>query len=93
MSSEQFDSVWDAIEDTPQESENMRLRSRLMMALAERIKTEAWTQKQAAARLGVTQPRISDLVRGKIDLFSLDSLVNMVAAAGLHVEMSVGHAA
>jgi len=93
MSSEQFDSVWDAIEDTPQESENMRLRSRLMMALAERIKTEAWTQKQAAVRLGVTQPRISDLVRGKIDLFSLDSLVNMVAAAGLHVEMSVEHAA
>jgi len=93
MSSEQFDSVWDAIEDTPQESENMRLRSRLMMALAERIKTESWTQKQAAARLGVTQPRVSDLVRGKIDLFSLDSLVNMVAAAGLHVEMSVEHAA
>ncbi len=93
MSSEQFDSVWDAIEDTPQESENMRLRSRLMIALAERIKTEAWTQKQAAARLGITQPRISDLVRGKIDLFSLDSLVNMVAAAGLHVEMSVEHAA
>jgi predicted XRE-type DNA-binding protein len=89
----QFDSVWDAIEDTPQESENMRLRSRLMMALAERIRAEGWTQKQAAARLGVTQPRISDLVRGKIDLFSLDSLVNMVAAAGLHVEMSVGDAA
>jgi len=50
-------------------------------------------QGQAASRLGVTQPRISDLVRGKIDLFSLDSLVNMVAAAGLHVEMSVEHAA
>jgi predicted XRE-type DNA-binding protein len=93
MSSEHFDSVWDAIEDTPQESENMRLRSRLMTALSERITTEAWTQKQAAGRLGVTQPRISDLVRGKIDLFSLDSLVNMVAAAGLHVEMSVEQAA
>src|SRR5664280_638181 len=48
---------------------------------------------EAAVRLGVTQPRISDLVRGKIDLFSLDSLVNMVAAAGLHVEMSVEQAA
>ncbi len=93
MSSEHFDSVWDAIEDTPQESENMRLRSRLMTALSERITTQAWTQKQAAGRLGVTQPRISDLVRGKIDLFSLDSLVNMVAAAGLHVEMSVEQAA
>jgi predicted XRE-type DNA-binding protein len=93
MSSEQFDSVWDAIEDTPQQSENMRLRSRLMMALAEQITAEAWTQKQAASRLGVTQPRISDLVRGKIDLFSLDSLVNMVVAAGLHIQMSVEHAA
>lgn len=93
MSNMQFDSVWDAIEDTPQESENMRLRSRLVMALAEQIKAEAWTQKQAAARLGVTQPRISDLVRGKIDLFSLDSLVNMVGAAGLRVEMSVERAA
>lgn len=93
MSSEQFDSVWDAVEDTPQESENMRLRSRLMIALSEQITAEAWTQKQAAHRLGVTQPRVSDLVRGKIGLFSLDSLVNMVAAAGLHVEMSVDHAA
>ena len=93
MSDEQFDSVWDAIEDTPQESENMRLRSRLMMALAERIEVEAWTQKEASVRLGVTQPRISDLVRGKIDLFSLDALVNMVAAAGLHVEMTVDPAA
>lgn len=93
MSTEQFDSVWDAIDDTPQEAENLRLRSRLMMALAERIKREAWTQQQAADRLGVTQPRISDLVRGKIHLFSLDALVNMVAAAGLRVEMSVQHAA
>jgi len=93
MSDEQFDSVWDAIEDTPQGSENMRLRSRLMMALAERIEVEAWTQKEASVRLGVTQPRISDLVRGKIDLFSLDALVNMVAAAGLHIEMTVNHAA
>lgn len=93
MSDEQFDSVWDAIEDTPQESENMRLRSRLMMALAERIEVEAWTQKEASVRLGVTQPRISDLVRGKIHLFSLDALVNMVAAAGLHIEMTVNPAA
>ena len=93
MSDEHFDSVWDAIEDTPQESESMRLRSRLMMALAERIEVEAWTQKEASVRLGVTQPRISDLVRGKIDLFSLDALVNMVAAAGLHVEMTVDPAA
>jgi len=89
MNDEHFESVWDAIDDLPQEADNMRLRSRLMIALSERIEAEAWTQKQAAVRLGVTQPRVSDLVRGKIDLFSLDALVNMVVAAGLHVEMSV----
>ncbi|ELB94584.1 XRE family transcriptional regulator (plasmid) [Rhodococcus opacus] len=93
MSDEIFDSVWDAIEDTPQEAENMRLRSTLLIALSQRIETEGWTQKDAAARLGVTQPRVSDLIRGKIDLFSLDALVNMVSAAGLHVDMTVSAAA
>ncbi|MEV0331363.1 XRE family transcriptional regulator [Nocardia sp. NPDC050717] len=89
MADEVFDSVWDAIEDTPQETENMRLRSRLMSALTERIEAAGWTQVVAAERLGVTQPRISDLMRGKIDLFSLDALVNMVVAAGMHVELSI----
>ena len=93
MSDEIYGSVWDAIEDTPQEAENMRLRSNLLIALSERIETEGWTQKDAAARLGVTQPRVSDLIRGKIDLFSLDALVNMVSAAGLHVDMTVRAAA
>jgi predicted XRE-type DNA-binding protein len=52
-----------------------------------------WTQVEAARRLGVTQPRISDLLRGKINLFALDTLVNMLAAAGLHVEVHVAKAA
>ncbi|GGK52484.1 helix-turn-helix domain-containing protein [Nocardia camponoti] len=89
MTNESFDSVWDAIEDTPQAAENMRLRSLLMMALTNHIQNAGWTQSTAAQRLGVTQPRVSDLTRGKIELFGLDSLVNMVAAAGLHVELSV----
>ncbi|MET8773496.1 XRE family transcriptional regulator [Nocardia sp. NPDC050713] len=93
MADETFDSVWDAIEDTPQEAENMRLRSRLMIELTERITAQGWTQAAAADRLGVTQPRVSDLVRGKVHLFSLDSLVNMVTAAGMHVEMTVEPAA
>jgi predicted XRE-type DNA-binding protein len=93
MSDEIYGCVWDAIEDTPQEAENMRLRSTLLIALSRRIETEGWTQKDAAARLGVTQPRVSDLIRGKIDLFSLDALVNMVSAAGLHVDMTVSAAA
>jgi predicted XRE-type DNA-binding protein len=93
MSNERFASVWDAIEDTPAQAENMRLRSSLMMALKDHIAREGLSQSQAAKVFGVTQPRVSDLMRGKIGLFSLDSLVNMLAAAGLHVEMRVRHAA
>ena len=93
MSNEQFASVWDAIEDTPEEAENMKLRAALMMALKKHITSAALSQSQAAQLFGVTQPRVSDLMRGKINLFGLDALVNMAAAAGLHVEMSVLKAA
>ena len=88
-----FASVWDAIEDTPAQAENMRLRSSLMIALKEHIAREGLSQSQAAKVFGVTQPRVSDLMRRKIDLFGLDSLVNMLAAAGLHVELRVARAA
>lgn len=93
MSNERFGSVWDAIEDTPAEAENMRLRSSLMMALKDHIAREGLSQSRAAQVFGVTQPRVSDLMRGKVGLFSLDCLVNMLAAAGLHVEMRVPYAA
>ncbi len=89
MSTEKFESVWDAIEDTPEAAENMKLRSTLMMALKEQIARNSLTQAQAAKVFGVTQPRVSDLMRGKVTLFGLDALVNMAAAAGLHVEMRV----
>lgn len=93
MSNERFSSVWDAIEDTPEEAENMKIRAALMRAVKERIKAKGWSQTEAAKRLGVTQPRVSDLMRGKIDLFSIDALVNMVASAGLHVSVDVRAAA
>lgn len=93
MSNERFTSVWDAIENTPAEAENMKLRSALIMALKERITREGLSQSQAAKLFGVTQPRISDLLRGKINLFGLDTLVNMAVAAGLHVELRVMEAA
>lgn len=89
MNNETFASVWDAIEDTTAEAENMKLRSALMMALEQHICAKGWTQTEAARRLGVTQPRVSDLLRGKINLFALDTLVNMATTAGLHVEMRV----
>ena len=93
MSDERFASVWDAIESDPGQAENMKLRSQLMMALRDHIAQEGLSQAAAAKLFGVTQPRVSDLVRGKIDLFSLDTLVNMLAAAGLHIELQVARAA
>lgn len=89
MSKQRFDSVWDAIEDTPEEAENMKLRSTLMTALKNHLARAEISQAEAAKLLGVTQPRVSDLMRGKINLFGLDALVNMAAAAGLHIEIRV----
>ena len=93
MSDEPFASVWDAIEDRPADARTMKLRASLMMALDRHIRTKGWTEAQAARRLGVTQPRISDLLRGKITLFSIDTLVGMLTEAGLRVELRVGEAA
>lgn len=85
MSKQRFSSIWDAIEDTPQEAANMKARSALMMAIQEYLRANNLSQVEAAALLGVTQPRVSDLMRGKIDLFSADVLINMLAAAGQEV--------
>ena len=93
MSKQRFASVWEAIEDTPEEAENMKLRSTLMTALKNHLTRTEMSQVQAAKLLGVTQPRISDLMRGKINLFGLEALVNMATAAGLHIEMRVLEAA
>ena len=89
MKLETFDDVWDAIEETPEKAQNMRLRADLMLALEDHIKGNGWTQVKAAEAMGVTQPRISDLMRGKIDLFGLESLVEMAGRAGLQVSMSI----
>ncbi|KQU77026.1 MULTISPECIES: helix-turn-helix domain-containing protein [unclassified Rhizobacter] len=93
MSKQRFTSVWDAIEDTPEDAENMKLRSVLMSAISEHIARRGMSQSEAAALFGVTQPRVSDLVRGKINLFALDALVNMATAAGMRIEMRVLEAA
>lgn len=78
-----------ADEDTPEEAENMKLRSALMLALKDHLARAGMNQAEAARLLGVTQPRISDLMRGKINLFGLDALVNMATAAGLRIELKV----
>lgn len=89
MTNEHHASVWDAVEEIPAEAENLRIRAALMAELTAYLKRSGMTQAQAARRFGVTQPRISDLTRGKIDLFSIDTLVNMVTATGLHLDVRV----
>jgi predicted XRE-type DNA-binding protein len=71
------------------EAENLKLRAMLMVELEKHIRAKRLTQKRAAERLGVTQPRISDLMRGKIELFSVDTLITMLTHAGLKVDVKV----
>ena len=93
MTKQRFACVWNAIEDTPEEAKNMKLRSILMTALKNHLTRTEMSQAQAAKLFGVTQPRVSDLMRGKINLFSFDALVNTATAAGLQIEMRVIEAA
>jgi len=86
---QRFSSVWDAIEDTPQQAAGMRARSALMMELESTIKRRDMTQAEAATLFGVTQPRVGDLMRGKINLFSLDCLMAMATAAGLDPHVTI----
>ena len=71
------------------EAENLRLRSQLMIELERLIHDSRLTQNEAAELLGVQQSRVSDLVRGKIDRFSIDTLVNLLGKAGRYVEITV----
>ena len=89
MANERFESVWDAIEDTPEEALNMRLRSELMIQITRRVKEWDVTQKEAAQRLGITQPRLNDLLKGRINKFGLDALVNLTGPAHFHVELTL----
>ena len=81
--------AFEALGFAPEEAEHLRIRAALMLALAQRIERAGWTQAEAARALGVTQPRISDLLRGKIDRFSIDSLVDLLTAAGAAVTVTV----
>ena len=84
-----FNSVWEALEDDPVRQENLKLRSALMMEIAEHIKDRGLTQTQAAEVLHITQPRVSALLQGKISDFRLDSLVDMAHRLGMHVSINV----
>ncbi len=84
---ERFGSVWDALEYTPQQAANMRLRSKLLLELCQTIRSWELSQKAAAQRLGISQPRLNDVLTGKIDKLSLDALVNLSAAAQMNVDI------
>jgi predicted XRE-type DNA-binding protein len=93
MTKNRYASVWDAIETTPTQAENLKLRASLMLALKRHIEREGLSQTEAARAFGVSQPRISNLMRGKIELFGLDMLVNMLTAAGMQVTLKIKKAA
>ncbi len=86
---QEFASVWDALADTPEEAANLRLRSALMQQIAAIIEKSGWTQAEAAERCNVTQPRINDLLRGRISRFSLDALVNIAAGLGRKITVTL----
>jgi predicted XRE-type DNA-binding protein len=71
------------------EAEHLRLRSLLMVQIRRLIDARGLTQVAAARLFGVSQPRVSDLMRGKIDLFSIDALVNMLGKAGVRVTLTL----
>ncbi|MCK9294493.1 MAG: XRE family transcriptional regulator [Desulfobulbaceae bacterium] len=87
--SETFKNIWDALEEDPAERETMKIKSKMMMDIAQHIKSMGITQAQAAKLMGVSQPRVSELVNGKIDRFTIDMLVAMLARLGLQVEVTM----
>jgi predicted XRE-type DNA-binding protein len=93
MDSQTFDNVFDALADTPAAAANMKLRAELLSALKARVSSWELPQEAAALRLGITRPRLNDLMRGKLGKFSLDALVNLTTAAGLSLQIRIADAA
>lgn len=93
MDVQTFDNVFDALVDTPAEAANMKARAELLSALNARVRSWELSQEAGAARLGITRPRLNDLMRGKLGEFSLDALVNLASAAGLSLQISIADAA
>jgi predicted XRE-type DNA-binding protein len=88
-----FDDVFDAIADTPAEAANMKARADLLSAIRAQVQSWNLTQGAAALQLGITRPRLNDLLQGKLGKFSLDALVNLATAAGLTLEIHLAVAA
>ncbi len=93
MTKKAFDDVWDAIEPDGGLAQNLRLRSALMMKIAEYVEQSGLTQAEAARRLGTTQPRLNDVIKGRIEKCTVDRLINMLSRAGFKVDLEVHRAA
>lgn len=91
-STDTYANVWDALADNEEQAANLRARSELMQQIAAVVKDSGWTQVEAATRCGITQPRINDLLRGRVSRFSIDSLVNIATGLGRTVHFEL-HAA
>ena len=87
MKMQAYHDVWDALSDTPEKAENMKIRSDLMMAISDHLEHFDGTQATKAKELGMTQPRLNDLLKGRINKFSLDALVSIAFRAGLKVSV------
>lgn len=93
MKPQTFANVWDALEDSPEDAATMTMRSNVMGIINATVRGWDTTQAQAARRLGITQPRLNDLLKGKISKFSLDTLLTLATRAGLKVKIDVRAAA
>ena len=93
MKAKTFANVWDALSDSPEEATTMKIRSDVMIAITDTVQGWDTTQARAASRLGVTQPRLNDLLQGRINKFSLDTLLTLAARAGLKVKINIRRAA
>lgn len=89
---ETYASVWDALADTPEQAANLRTRAELMQQIAAIVKENGWTQAEAANQCGITQPRMNDLLRGRVSRFSLDALVNVATSIGRRVHFELEEA-
>jgi predicted XRE-type DNA-binding protein len=89
----EFSDIWDALEPDRVSAANLRMRADLMTATRKEIDSWGLTQTEAAKRLGISQPRLNDLLRGRVSRFSLDALVKIIAEAGLTIDMTIKLAA
>ncbi len=89
MESQTFNTVWDALAKSPAEAASMKAKADLMIQIGEIIRAKGWKQAEAASHCGVNQPRVNDLLRGRVSKFSLDALVDIAAALGRTVQITL----